>query len=284
MQKLTLPVLPEIKKKHPGAKEDHYLLMSLPEFADRSDKSPICQGSSWNGNLSNRESAALCRTGDLSAVSKTDDLLSQLESIIPQSQAWQVIAAPVGAVPHVPNFIAGNPCSMRLRVRTRKEAAPLSIVVDLACSAGIGASDVHKRGVAILALVRGLAAVRPVELWAGCSIDSHGTDAVHIYTQIETAPLDLARAAHVLTHASVPRSIIYTIGQQDYGFRGDWPYYAGPQKEHGAAILKRAIGFAHDVLYVAPVFLNDEAVQNPTKWIADNLRDYGGDVMRADAA
>lgn len=282
MQKIEMPVLPAVKAKHPGAKTDYFLLTSLPELADKAEACRENKPKTWNGNLSNHESAKRVRSGDLSAVEKTDELLAKMESIIPQSQAWQVIASPVGAVPHIPNFIAGNPCSMRLRVRTRKESAPLSIAVDLACSAGISANDVHKRGVAILALVRGLAAVRPVELWAGCSIDAGYSNAAHIYTQIETAPLDLARAAHVLTHASVPRSIIYEIGEADYGFQGHWPYSgSGPDRELGADILKRAIGFSHDVLYVPPIFLHDEAVQNPTKWIADNLAAYGGDVLAA---
>lgn len=291
MTTFSLPVLPAIKKIEPNAREDHFALGSATDFHTalegvRYHNGPNSERSPWLGGSSFNEARARVLTGDLSAVAESEAMLSALEAQCEMPSASRAFVADiVGACPNVPAYIAGQPLSMRRRARTTDDCAPLTIVVDLASSGGIGADTVKKRGVAVLALVRAISARRPIELWAGCSLDAvnpetgSGCDGSHVYFRIDTAPLDLARAAFLLTHPAVPRALVYAYARAKFKAPLRWSYGTASKKPkidpHMPAILGRV--FTGDALMIPSIHLHDRSITAPVDWIKEHLHKVTGE-------
>ena len=222
-------------------------------------------------------------------MARSDEFLTRFEALHLVSRRWRTVAAVAGGVPCVPAALAGHPLAMRQRQRISSDQAPLAIIVDIASSAGIDSDNLEKRGAAILALVRLLSAARPVSLYVGVSVTAgHLTgaerfDTCHIFTRMDTAPLDLARAAHMLCHTSTARSLYYGAAYEVTGAPVDtqnlhWPYRGGEKaiREHAHAILARAIPGAAESLYVGAAHMDDATIKNPTLWLETMLKEHGG--------
>jgi hypothetical protein len=88
-------------------------------------------------------------------------------------------------------------------------------------SAGIDAEICLTRGAAMLAMARMLANVRAVELWCVVAIGNRNSRS-SLCVRLDTAPLDLARVAHVLTHPSVFRALGYQSLEHEFYRPGGW--------------------------------------------------------------
>jgi hypothetical protein len=275
----------EIRRNLPSrvdkAKE-HFAICDLPGFAEFCDGLPDGKrrkAGTWTGGMGFVESLQCVRKGDMTGVAPSDRFMGQIESMIPATAAWRTIDSVVGGAPIVPAFIAGHPLSMRQRQRTAVETAPLSVFAELVSSADISAKDMAKRGAAILALVRALSAVRPVELWAILAIGQGGVRATAC-VRLDTSPLDLARAAHVLTHPSVPRALAYPVIQErllDGVWNGGWAFYDVDKHRATARDTYRdALNPGSETLYVPPVYSADESIRAPVEWLKKHLAQYGG--------
>jgi hypothetical protein len=247
------------------------------------------KGDAWRGGMSFDESLRCVREGNPAIVARSDEFLSRFEALHLVSRRWRTVAAVAGGVPCVPAALAGHPLAMRQRQRVSSDQAPLAIIVDIASSGGIESADLEKRGAAILALVRLLSAARPVSLYVGVSVtsghlrDERRHDACHIFTRMDTAPLDLARAAHMLCHTSTARSLYYGAAYEVTGSPVDahslhWPYRAGQEaiRTHAHAILARGIPDAAASLYIGAAHMDDAAIRNPALWLETMLKEHGG--------
>lgn len=177
--------------------------------------------SKWAGGTP-AETQARLDAGSAKATAACDRLLSRMESVGFATSRFATVAAVAGGAPCVPAFLAGNPLAMRRRVKISDEAAPLAVVVDIGVSASVQAATIERRGAAALALVRLLAATRPVTLWAvvgqrASLYSDHATDAA-FGVQIETAPLDVARAAWLLASPDAFRRAGFAASQAVAGF------------------------------------------------------------------
>lgn len=277
-----------------AAKRDMIALYSDVESfaarADRADKShSYARASDWNGNVAFAENVRRCRAGDLSRVAASESYLAALESRFQfQTSAYRTIDSMAGGVPNVPAMLAGQPMHMRQRRRMIKEAAPLNVMVDVTSSGGIDSATLERRGAALLALVRILSSVRPVSLYVCVNAlpsSARNLTSSAVAVRIETAPLDLARAGHLLCSTGISRQIGYTIMCENAGQRSSggiaWPYNgADHSRKNGVAYWQRAIGL-DEMLFLAPVYIGDKSVSNPVEWIADMLRQYGGETYEA---
>jgi hypothetical protein len=155
----------------------------------------------------------------------------------------------------------------------------LSIFVELVASAGINAETCLKRGAAMLALVRMLANLRPVKLWCVIAIGQRNSRS-SLCVRLDTVPLDLARAAHVLTHPSVFRALGYkSLENEFYGlaWNGDWAFGDHPLHVRTAAeSYKRVLNPGADVLFIPPVHVNDRYLTAPAEWMRSMLAQHGG--------
>lgn len=288
-QLFTLPAHPEIAKAIGREAKVHYALFDSPAaFADYVDRESGAdfrerrpRPDRWIGDENAESSLAKARCGDLSRVAPSDALLDKFEkfAFATTRRAWADDVT--GAMPNVPAFIAGHPLSMRRRIKRQSTAAPLAVIVSLSSSASISATELNRRGAAILALVRVLSASRPVELWAGSTLDADSMQNAYVaMARIETAPLDLATAAHCLVSPSFDRGLGHQIGFAKYDYAGDWPFGSHTiAQTHCQQLL--APGFPHvsEALCIPPVLTDDIIVKNPEKWIAAQLTRYAIDAF-----
>jgi hypothetical protein len=280
----TLPGTEAVLSAQPRAREN-FVLCDLPGFAEFADRVPSQKrtGSAvrngWYGGMSYDRSIEAVHSGDVAGVAESDRLLAEMEALLPVSKSWRIANSVIGSCPNVPQYLAGNPYSMRLRRRSVAATAPLSIFVELVASAGIDARTCLKRGAAMLALVRMLANLRPVELWCVIAIGQRKSRS-SLCIRLDTAPLDLARAAHVLTHPSVFRALGYKSLEHEFypaGWDGHWAFDSHSLHIHTAAeSYRRVLNPGSDVLFVPPVHLDDLYLTEPAKWMRAMLAQHGG--------
>jgi hypothetical protein len=283
MRSLTLPTIDGCP--HDNA-NDTFLIGDLPTFADRADKVPSdfstrrsC-GGPWTGGMNYNTAMQYTRTGDLSGVAASDVYLAKFEALAPMRSAWERRTDVIGTTLDVGAYMADRPMHMRRRVRTMVETAPLTVAVDLVSSGDIDSDMLVKRGALILALVRALSITRPVELWVGGSATPASMKgAWHVWFKLDTAPLDLARAAHVMTSPAVSRGMIYATIEHEAGSSGGslhWPYCDHKwSRANMRPVLSRAFGQA-DMLTIAAPHSNDELINKPEAWFERMLAEYGG--------
>jgi len=275
MRKLSLPVPDSVRTALGGCNATtHFRFADSPgAMADYAISTGRIRGADeWSGGLEAAEAARRCHYGDLSRVPPSDALLSRFERFSFQSvrREWRDDIS--GQVPNVPAYIAGTPLSMRRRAKVQSPAAPLAIVVDLTTSAMIKTDAIERRGAAILAVVRVLSARRPVELWAGTMTDANNRqDASAHFARIETAPLDLARAAFVLVSPAFPRQLCYGASRLD-GFEGHWPYGSDTvSRQFMEDIIRPAMPHIGDFLAIPGAHITDSMHKNPEEWIESTL-------------
>jgi hypothetical protein len=258
--------------------KDQYLLLEggeLNEYnrihaSDLSHK--IGEDSYWYGTTYN-QFAQKVETGDESLVAESETFLSQIEDQVPMSRGWRNVDDVVGAVPNVPAFLAGHPQCMRRRERTMRDTAPLAIYMDLTSSGGISASAVQKRGIVLLALTRMLVEHRPVELWVGTSLGGPGK-AGTVAWRIDTAPLDLARAAFHISATVMARGFGYCLCQKLFNTGGGWPFASHSVHCNTAKARLSQVFAGQELLYIPPIYVTDELVSDPVGWIKRTLDGY----------
>lgn len=233
-------------------------------------------GRSWS-DMSGKQAIDCVANGDLSRVEASDKFLEQFEDYALPSATRETVTSVVGSMPHVPNYIAGIPETMRFRRKATIESAPLAVVADLTSSAGIHADQVNKRGVAILAFVRAISAKRPVECWSICGLGGHKDGVTAWWTgfRLDTAPLDLARACPSLANVGLARNVGYEVCNH-LGSGGSWPYNGGvldaPALESEFRVAMPHVG---DVLAIPGIMLGDKLTKDPIGWIKEKLEQYG---------
>lgn len=279
MRRFSIDTCDAMQKVLGRKARDHFMMFDTPaelaQFAHETSDYRVHRRypDSWVGNVTGPQAVDMATRGDLSGVAASNELLTRFErfSFETGRKAWSDDVC--GSIPNVPAFIAGHPLAMRRRIRQDSAAAPIAIVVDLTTSARISADQIKRRGAAILALTRALSARRPVELWAGTGLDADNLkNAVWVFARIETAPLDLATAAHCLTHASFPRILCYDLSHKHHGYCGNWPYGTAMKfRDHMPQIIAPAFAHTAETLCLSSLHIADESVTNPEKWIESQL-------------
>lgn len=192
-------------------------------------------GADWAGGT--RDDAVLhCTHGDTSRVAEAEEMIERLtlDIDIPRS-AWT--PAPCGAYPIIPEYLAGRPDSMRRRIMTDTDTAPIRLYLDLVSSGGIDADVLLRRGVAFLALAMALSRVRPVTLSVVMPMATNSDRGGQIVViQINAAPLDIATACGALCDGAVTRGLGYAY-LHSLGGNGRW-YNAGNAHDREGYIRK----------------------------------------------
>ena len=256
-----------------GRRDYFAIFDSVGELAMHAKDRPFTGGSAdWFGNVTALDAVNRTLYGDESLVAESDKLLEQFEHVSFASTARIWADDVVGAVPNVPAFLAGVPCNMRRKRRDDSQAAaPLALIVDVSTSAAITAQQIKRRGAAILALTRILSARRPVELWCGTSGGSNmggPMGATFVMGRLETAPLNLAQAAFVLSHPGFHRHLCYGIEARYFRFDGSWPYGAGAMSPTDMAkCMAPAFDHVSETLCMPGLHVADLSVSDPAAWV-----------------
>lgn len=246
------------------------------------------RGRDWCGSDNANEVQGWLDNGRESLVTPSDKFMAEFDDIQFNASRSRIVGAVCGGAPNVGAFLAGSPVAMRQRVKTVDDVAPLRIVVDIASSGGIDAKDVQRRGTAVLALVRMLAAIRPVELYCGVCLSNYDDKAHFELVRVDTAPIDLIRAAYLLTDISAARFVAYGMAETVFNSNSsNWGYGGDIEtvRTRSPEALRTMFADGADILYIAPPYLSDENIKNPVAFVRRMLAQYGGaPVELADAA
>jgi hypothetical protein len=156
--------------------------------------------------------------GNLDLVARADRLLDQIETDLDLSGlSRQSVPALAGGAPCVPAMLSGHPLTMRARRPVASPAGEVTILASAFISASISHDVIARRGAAVLALVRAVSLVRPVRLVIFYADSGKGTRSSLVSVPIETAPLDLARAAWALTAPEFLRQLLLPICDKTLG-------------------------------------------------------------------
>lgn len=234
-------------------------------------------------------------SGDADLTAACDDMLSGMEQAAEfATSRHTTVAAVAGGVPCVPAYLAGSPLAMRRRVRVIDDAAPLAVVVDIGVSASVTADTIRRRGAAALALVRLLSVTRPVSLWVvtgqvTCRYDDARRRDVACAIQIDTAPLDVSRAAWLLCAPDAFRRVFFatSLALAGNATEGDINWLFNDGKQHGDAIPKIApfLTGCDEFVLVPRLFTAGEtqfATDDAARaWLADMLAQHTGQAVAA---
>ena len=274
------PAIEAIRAKHRTAIANYAICDSMSDFADACETVADHNTGSWGGGMTNRQAIRALREGDLSGVADAEKFMASLKLPEFETAKRRVVSDIVGGVADVPSFLCGHPIHMRRSHRMVSDQGALCIIAGLTSSGGINAAEMRKRGCVILALVQMLSAIRPVELWVhiglGGSIRNNRSSS-DVCVPIATAPMDLARAAHMLTHPAIVRGLGYQYLHNRFQEGGAWNYgdfdlYV----KHAREIYMGVLPHASDVLYVPPVISYQAQIGDPTVWLNKMVRQYGG--------
>lgn len=207
--------------------------------------------------------------GNENYVERSESFLNSIEDQMPLSLGWRTVDDVVGGVPNVPAYLAGHPQHMRRRTRMNKENAPISIFMDLGSSMSIPSEKILKRGIVLLALVRMLAVHRSVELWVGSCL-SDGWQTGTCAWRIDTAPMDLARAAYHIADVNMSRMFAYAMCEQLVNKHlSDRPARMDSHLE----LLKNVAGW-NNILLLPSIGYNDPMLDNPVGWLRRVMSKY----------
>lgn len=219
----------------------------------------------------------LATNGSPKDAQASEAFMRRLEGVIENpGTRHEIVADVVGSFPNIPAYIAGQPLSMRRKVKRMHEAAPIALVVDGTTSGGMSNDDMAKRGAAILALARALSSRRPVELWsvAGLGRGASG-GAAWSFVRIETAPMDLNRAAFFLANPQATRVLGFSACNA-VGANGHWPYNGRPlTPDEFTKVIRRALPHVTDVVAIPGIIIHDPLIKNPVAWIKQKIAELG---------
>lgn len=228
--------------------------------------------SEWTGNESFADAKRNLLTGKLESAQAADKLIDKLtgESVELDTPQWQQSVA--GYFPCVPAYVAGFPDAMWTQAIVSSDRAPVRVFASVCCSSGVDASDLEKRGVAILALCQKLQSVRPVELFIFADMGDSG-HALMPCIKIETSPLDLATATYTLSAAGFLRQLCFKWAQQ-YGWGGRWAWNMDPRDSTAQKKTKQALRLNDNDLYIPGGYSSDPLIKNPVAWINEQVAKY----------
>lgn len=278
------PSLKDAKKNDVGLTFD-----SMGEFVSHCRKLPnksriSAPVNNWTDNLGFDAACDVASKGDLSRVEASNKLMSKLENLVSfDTRQLVTVDAMTGGIPNVPAYLSGAPLNMRRRQRVMSQAAPLNIIVDLGSSAGVPATVLERRGACALALVRILSAQRPINLFLGVAF-THMTgkkelDTCALAVRVDSAPLDLARAAFAISGAAFPRRLMYSVALDMLEASNNdslpFPYFDNDfYRANLHKFWERFVSVNGEETLVIPSMYLDDKFSDPEKWLADMVNKY----------
>lgn len=123
-------------------------------------------GMKWAGGRTLPEAIDYIRRGgDPRETERAQKLVNKIDATFRDRSREEWTPAPYGAYPVVPDYLAGDPFSMRTKVRTVSDIAAIKLVIEQAVNNTVTPEQAMNRAAAVAALAQRLSEMRPVELW-----------------------------------------------------------------------------------------------------------------------
>jgi len=236
---------------------------------DRYKRDGRSESKAWFGNVTPLQAIKLAHSGDASIVPQAEALLAQIDDAAIHVPLRQWGASPAGAYPVVPEVLAGSPTPMRRYLQDPSEHGTISVYVGVNSSSAYDAPTLLKRGVAILALVSKLQAIRPVELHVVSTVasgamigfGSNGPGNFVTTMRVDTKPLDLAVAGYFLAHCGFDRRLNHALAESLTAFNGGWALALSQGK------IPTMLGLGPKDIWIEPAHLDDKMIRQPVEWV-----------------
>lgn len=266
---LGIPSIPEIRALQPGAR-DWIELCDWPAYVQHVEKT-----------AGMKALAKRLHDGDDIIGQAIDDRASAIEASLLLTTGLVARDSVSGACPNVPAYIMGNPYNMRDRRRNKTGRGPLALFIEMTGSAGLDRDEMIERGAALYAMVRAVAMLRPLELWI---TTTYGTHEIMCQTavRVETNPLDMARAALILTSygdiAAAGHKTTCTLNnwreKHSDGHLG-WAYgVPALEQKYAGEILGRIMSPGSQIAYLPAGLLGSDDFSDPNEWIRTMLKKF----------
>ena len=243
--------------------------------------------SSWAGGRSFKQAKDYFRNGATeSELCSARELLNQIDIHIHgvKGDVWK--PQPYGAYPIVPDYLNGDPMSMRSKEQDESYIAPIKVVLDTAVTCDIDVETIARRAAAVTAFTMKLSERRPVEVWI-----AHGLHHSHKRLDIGwmvrlDAPVNIAQVMAAYS-PSVCRKLDLNMAEHLSGSNG---VYSGEHypislkgidvhdnRELYASIFRDVLKLAPDDLVLGPAgsFDMEDIDCNPVEWVKNMLIRYG---------
>lgn len=220
-----------------------------------------------------RRGLQLLDSPDDTNIDQARALLAQFgESIEVEQQVWS--HSVVGYFPDVPAYLAGDPEHMMVREFIRSDQTPLRVWVGVTSSAGIGESQLVKRGVTLTAFAMAMIARRPVIISPYVNLGNYNNNAGAIISwDISTEPLVLAELITSIARPEVTRHIgIYACYALQPKCTGAWdPDYADEER------CRDRLGAKPEDLWLGSIHFSDPLLRDPVGWIKEHVARYSSE-------
>lgn len=274
-------------------RKDHTVIMSIERFESVAAYLAHVAGTEdnyrhsrdWDLGIKGSEAVTRATFGDPEIGPSTAAKLDKLSPQIGTSDRPAWVPHVMGQRVSVPAYLAGNPMSMRRKVRQATESRHVAIYADLVSSIGIGASDLLARGTTILALLESLQR-QNVACDVFALIPTHAANADGELIQVirlESRPLDLSTSGFALAHPAFVRNVGYGYAERRHGFNGEWSEsflrYGGASRSTAYENhIRGLLGMNPTDIYIPPVYYGDPLISNPIAWIEARLSQITGNA------
>lgn len=245
------------------------------------------QLSEWTGPRTLAESRDYMRTGaSWQETNAARKLVDKIDAEVHESTRTIWKPSPFGAYPIVPDYLAGDPFSMRNKETEQSPAGPVRVVLNISVAAGVTAATIARRGAAMAAFAMKLSEHRPVELWISSAFHNEIKRIdVGWRTRLDM-PMNVSQVVASFDR-SVCRMINFATLHNLSGCGADdrtatYPFrLKGRDAYHGRdgymAAFREYMQLAPEDIVLDAGILTDVAAidRDPVKWVRDMLSKYG---------
>jgi hypothetical protein len=241
---------------------------------------------SFLGHNSEREAVAYCEQNiGERHMREAKELVDKIDASFRDraKDNWQ--PSPFGAYPVVPDYLAGDPFSMRVKHREEDNTAPIRYYIEAVVSGGTGQRALEQRAAGLAALVMRTVEERPIELYALIALHSrHQGNAGYIAViPINTRPIDLHSTIAAFATREFCRCMAFSNSEQATGTSSrncDWLYGHPEQHNKGQREqrFRQALGMEPQDVLMQGGYLTDAHLFNsdPVQWVHNQIESQRG--------
>jgi len=241
-------------------------------------------GAAWDLGVHGPEACRMAVEGDPALIPGVMHYLDAMQDVFINGEVTRWSPEVSGPLVSVPSYLSGNPRCMRSLRKREGSARHVSIYVNGTCSAGIHASDMLKRGQAILALLESIQRCKiSCDLFMVGSVnscDAYKRGDTYSVIRVESRPLDIGVSGFAVAHPAFTRNVIYALSCR-HGYSGGWPDtfdmfgrgndFDGNGFTPWDHYVRDILGMKPEDVYCPPVLYNDAIIGNPELWIKTRL-------------
>lgn len=263
---------------------------SPEEFADYAGTQAIVDSyDNYSGGWAGETIASGVKSlkeGDTTNLEAAQKILDQMDTQGIVSEFMPTLqSSVVGYFPDVSAYIQGLPQQMITLEydEVPSPTSPLNVYVETSVSEGVSKDTLLKRGIAVLAFVLAMEAIRPVNLYVVCPMmpRGEGKDITACpIVKVASRPMDLGRAVFMLTSVTFARrmmfSAVYKMAEFSH-WTGNigWMYGSNPNAKDYEIRFRKLVGMQPtDVFLKGGYLFDDLMMKNPVAWVKSMIEKH----------